>query len=196
MSEQLDSATILRQVQQQLGDDDLLERVRHDYFVQGLWLHLANENQRRPAVTPLTTFLASVRERLSKATPGPWMPCLGSGNNECTGILAEQVGMFGKVICDLLPDYILKDAPKRDISGDRELIANTPSDLAKLIAIVEIQADTLAAIEEYSLLYLNEPESSHGCGYSLLGQLAQQAATDARSAQAKVIAICAGEAGG
>lgn len=47
-------------------------------------------------------------ELCNKATPGPWSPCLGSGNILCTGVMSEAV-KEKHLIADFLPDYFFTE---------------------------------------------------------------------------------------
>jgi hypothetical protein len=44
-------------------------------------------------------------ERAEKATPGPWIPCVGSGYHLMTALHSDAKG--GTFVCDFLPDYAI-----------------------------------------------------------------------------------------
>ncbi len=93
-------------------------------------------------MTPLEKWMGEVEGRLSKATPGPWLPCLGSGNIECTAIHFEGNNEHpnGLMVCDFVPDYMLKTAFKKDLEFkpyNMLLIENAPTDLKKALMIIE-----------------------------------------------------------
>jgi hypothetical protein len=86
------------------------------------------------------------KDTRSKATPGPWEPCLGSGFHECTAIHFEGNDRYpyGLFVADLLPDWIMEDKYKEDIqykSGNMGFIthaANNGPHLAEtLLKLVE-----------------------------------------------------------
>jgi len=55
--------------------------------------------------------LAEIEAQLKAATPGPYVKCLGSGNNVCTAVLTYAVkNRHGNhpIIADCLPSYCLR----------------------------------------------------------------------------------------
>lgn len=84
-------------------------------------------------MTPLTELLAPIKERLEKATPGPWW-------KDNKGSLPYE-----SRVCDLMSNNIHAEV-KVDFETDKanvELIANAPTDLAKLIRAVERLSEAL-----------------------------------------------------
>jgi len=49
--------------------------------------------------------LERLKELEKKATKKPWIPCVGSGGSECTGIHSDSAE---GVICDFYPGYEFK----------------------------------------------------------------------------------------
>lgn len=93
----------------------------------------------------LSSRLKKISDRLDAATPGPWIACLGSGNNECTAVMSE---FTGTVIADLLTDYMLKENPEKVIHADLKLIAHAPTDLRKLIECVKVLSAALEYVDD------------------------------------------------
>jgi hypothetical protein len=87
-------------------------------------------------MTALDKYLASVKERAEAATPGPWEPCIGSGNCEMTALShQEQEGPGTEFVCDLLPDWALDLSPRK--AENMEFIAHARTDVDRLAAMVE-----------------------------------------------------------
>src|SRR3990167_1571916 len=89
----------------------------------------------------LTPFLTAVRERLAKATPGPWTwdeegwHLTGVGDCHCKrgrhlAIIETDCGFYGP--CQV----------------DRELIAHAPTDLRRLLALAEAGQEIHDALNE------------------------------------------------
>ena len=73
----------------------------------------------------LNEFLTQVRQRLEKATPGPWEVDSVNEVTSSEGDICWQMSMLN------------------DKYENAQLIAHAPSDLAKLLKLVEIQATAL-----------------------------------------------------
>lgn len=73
----------------------------------------------------LEPIIKQLLELEREATPGDWEPCLGSGNNECTAIhfIGNKEHPFGLMVCDLIPDYMLSDAHKKDLEFKNDNMA-------------------------------------------------------------------------
>jgi hypothetical protein len=72
------------------------------------------------AASDLPTRLREDKRLCDEATEGPWTPCLGSGNIQCTALMrvdeSSEIDLVGQVttVCDCLPDWTLENnsAPK------------------------------------------------------------------------------------
>lgn len=89
----------------------------------------------------LERMLLAIKERAEKATPGPWGPCIGSGNNECTAISFEgnEQHPYGLLVCDLVPDWALDDKYRADLEykpANMDFIINARTDIPKLLAVI------------------------------------------------------------
>lgn len=88
-------------------------------------------------------------ERLERAaTPGPWEPCLGSGNNECTAIhwAGDDHNPFGIFVCDLVPDWLLEKKYAADLKwkpANMEFLAASRNALPELIAALRLAVGAL-----------------------------------------------------
>ena len=97
--------------------------------------------------------LDELKRVASEATPGPWGPCLGSGNNEMTAIHFEgnDDHPYGLMVCDLIPDYMLEDAHKKDLeykpANMKYLTTFDPPTVLALIAVIERARDGLKDCE-------------------------------------------------
>lgn len=79
-----------------------------------------------------------IEARLAKASPGPWMPCLGSGNCEMTALHFEGTSEqpVPLMVCDLVPDWMLDEryAPSLAFKpANMNLLENLHSDLRFLL---------------------------------------------------------------
>jgi len=90
-------------------------------------------------MTP-TNFLAPIKERLKKATPGPWVHTRHS--NSLIGILPHTV--VGKD--DLA--QVCQPSGREEQKANADLIAHAPTDLSRLIEVVEAQAEVITRFKE------------------------------------------------
>ncbi len=86
----------------------------------------------------LKTYLQNVQARLEKATPGPWRH--GNIGNSSVNHVFVNEPEYNNEICTF---YISPDGKE----GNKELIANCPTDLSTLLQIVKIQNDALSRFE-------------------------------------------------
>lgn len=72
-----------------------------------------------------------------KATPGPWEPCIGSGNCEMTALShQEQEGPGTEFVCDLLPEWAIQQSPRK--SENMDFIAHSRTAAPQLAdAVIE-----------------------------------------------------------
>jgi len=108
-------------------------------------------------MTSLTTFLTAVKQRLAKATPGPWRAEV-TPNGPCGQMCyADAVLIPVKEPTSKPGEYVRVETSaiwcdKRILNSDKEwrgnlsLIASAPTDLAKLLAIVELQQSTISKV--------------------------------------------------
>lgn len=89
--------------------------------------------------------IKELRELEAKATKGPWMPCVGSGGCECTGIHSDH---YDGVICDFLTDYMLKDDPKKEIRNDMKFVVASRNAMPMLLDALEDANRKLALLRE------------------------------------------------
>lgn len=96
----------------------------------------------------ISSFKAEVRARLSAATPGPWSV------NQYLGFDVWDFAQRTRVAkCDPREDYL---PGKTSCWANSDLIANAPTDLARLLAMVEVYE---AALEYYA----KDTNWIHGC---------------------------------
>lgn len=95
----------------------------------------------------LTEYLTQVKSRLEKATPGPWHtlqhPWFGSND---LGIIAGDPDPHkGFFLADLntFDDHPDIEETENRQSSNAKLIASAPTDLAKLIKVVEVMRKCL-----------------------------------------------------
>lgn len=80
--------------------------------------------------------LEEIEKRLAAATPGPWAEHT-SGHYGLEGLSKEVKSVPNRVsICDMV----------YGTSYDRDLIANAPTDIAALLAVVKFQDETLKEV--------------------------------------------------
>jgi hypothetical protein len=89
-------------------------------------------------MTSLSEYLQAKRKLCEAATPGPWEPCLGSGNHEMTAIhfVGDEQNPFGLMVCDLIPDYMLEPMHTKDLEykpGNMDFIADARTTMPKLL---------------------------------------------------------------
>lgn len=82
--------------------------------------------------------LNEIKERVKRASPGPWSPCLGSGNHECTALKVENAEPGKGLICDFLPDYDFRRNPDKQFIDDMRFVQHARDDVPALVAEVEI----------------------------------------------------------
>jgi len=96
------------------------------------------------------------------ARPGKWKIALGSGNHECTAIFAETVCGATKPVCDVLPDWVLKEYPDIDIGPVLNLIDDLPGKIRNLLdTIFELKARMFileAMVKDYQVKEENNAE--------------------------------------
>lgn len=105
-------------------------------------------------MTKTETWLKSQREILAAATKGPWEPCLGSGNDECTAIHFEgnKENPYGLFVCDLVPDWALDEKYKKDLEykpANMEFIAQVRTEHARALLIIEKLREALEVVDKY-----------------------------------------------
>lgn len=81
----------------------------------------------------VSELMSEVRKRLEDATPGPWVPGYPNAG------LVHDINAVCTIRKEILAENILA-------IGDRELIANAPTDLRRLLEIVELQQKALEFI--------------------------------------------------
>lgn len=87
-------------------------------------------------MTPLTQFLAQVRERLAKATPGPWRAV----RNNAMGETWFNIFTRGdEQVLAMIGDCA--DKVKEDPNAT--LIAHAPTDISKALALIEVMREAL-----------------------------------------------------
>lgn len=90
-------------------------------------------------MTDLEKLLAEIRERLAKATPGPWR----ASPTRAMGEVWAQFYAGDKPLLQMRTDFM--DTP--DISPDETLIAYAPTDLERLLRIVDVQREALMSLK-------------------------------------------------
>lgn len=97
-------------------------------------------------------FLAEVKERLEKATPGKWESrCIQK--QIYPGHWALYGGGTDAVFIDDPWDWTQKDRPEiKQVCADADLIANAPTDLARLVKMVEMLHEYMAMIASAEVL--------------------------------------------
>lgn len=132
--------------------------------------------------SPLTKALGEIKERLEKSTPGPWKyevsPYCYDGQ-----VIFQDKGTIGPLVVA---------SHKQHAHGNGPLIAHAPSDIARLLRIVEIQQKALefyARQEHLTTYWVTMPE-----GYSKpTTTYPNETGDKARQALADAAAVVAGE---
>jgi hypothetical protein len=97
-------------------------------------------------MTKLTTYLSQVKERLEKATPGPWYPLHNHGREifypdqvfgEC------GIGKAGETEAFIGQAYRTNETQNEKLAANLRLIASAPTDIARLVRICEVMRETL-----------------------------------------------------
>lgn len=98
-------------------------------------------------------------EAADKATPGPWIPCLGSGQHAMTAIHSDAAE---GLIADFCPDYFLEKALSQPRDDEW---ANIKFACAARNAVEEIRA-SLARDKAIAAYVVELRETSDQCGQS------------------------------
>lgn len=146
----------------------------------------------------LTALLSKVDELDKAATPKPWTPCLGSGNNECTALHYEgnQQYPFGLFVCDLIPDWALDDKYKADLEfkpANMDFIASSRALLPLMAKVIREYQTAFSALQKIAPIeddvggHYEDCDVADGfkcdCGV-------EEAWSAAREAQARVDQLC------
>ncbi len=84
--------------------------------------------------------IEEIRKRASKATPGPWVECLGYGAHLMSGIKSYHQNKHKKEIsiADLRPEYSVKhNSEADDHRPNMDFIACSRSDIPHLLDIID-----------------------------------------------------------
>ncbi len=93
------------------------------------------------ADTPLQTWLAEVKERLAKATPGPWINGRSDGSRKASSDAGATISK--KINCHSDEDIVAGGMNFDEMAAgvleavDAEFIAHSPTDLTKAVRIIE-----------------------------------------------------------
>jgi hypothetical protein len=79
--------------------------------------------------------IAAIKERLSKATPGPWKVVVKGNTVQSYAVESNNGNCFEVNVCSGI----------KTSNGNAEFIANAPSDIATLLSIIEAQQRTIDA---------------------------------------------------
>jgi hypothetical protein len=118
-------------------------------------------------MTPLSKLLTEIKDRLDRATPGPWKYI--PGDSYCATpvvVMGDKSYLFEDHFGhDNLADCEFARCPNgvgTEHEGNPMLIANCPTDLAKLIHIIETQAACLDKVDQYLCEHIIDD-----CGYDV-----------------------------
>jgi len=132
-----------------------------------------------PTTPPASDRISAIRERLAKATPGPWV-------NRPRGIVQSQ-SVKRIIFWDDEPNQGDKT---EDIQPSYELIAHAPTDLAYLLSIIDVYAEALGkvnhAVANAWEWQCADPEDSELDRDQQIGNWCEKACDEIREALARV----------
>lgn len=130
----------------------------------------------------MNNWLKVVRERLKRATPGPWTLSLSCQNVRFVGPDGEWIPIF---------------KAREDATNDCIFIAHAPQDLAKALAVIELYERALSqthhALANAQEWYISDPEDSELDRDSQIGNWIEKAFDEMKDAQAAAAAVMAAE---
>lgn len=108
-------------------------------------------------MTDIHSALEEIRERLEKATPGPWI----SRKYEIVAGAPYPVRVVADPDDESIPNVY-----------DKFLIAHAPTDISKLLRVVELQAEALMNIEKTPPITFTEKQMGV-CAFNALTRAAE-----------------------
>lgn len=112
--------------------------------------------------------LKELQEFYEKATPGEWLPCIGSGANLCTAIYAYNDKGEMVLISDFLPDWFFARKGHTipdDHVPDMKFVMENHNAFPALVGWIEKAIPVLQAIEPLARVYCSLVCHDKNCEY-------------------------------